>query len=204
MTEDISRRAALAGAAGLAVAGPTIQALWAGPAQASTKGEPTMAAKTDAELLREVLAKKEISELRARYCWHATRGDYDKIIEIFTPDGIFELLQGDQRIALKGREAIHAFLAKSMVPGMVFPMITNEIITIDGDTAYGTCAMRSEAPANSFSGYYHDKAVVYEGRWLFTQRRWFFYTPNFERSGLALDGGPETGLAAQHDRKRPI
>jgi ketosteroid isomerase-like protein len=198
-----TRRGALTQGAGLALAATTIQAFWTAPVQAATSGEAstTMAGQSESDFMRVMAAKEQIKELRARYCWHAARGDYDRIVEIFTPDGMFEVMANGQRIAHRGREAIHAFLAKSMVPGMVFPTITNEVITVEGDTAYGTCAMCSAAPNNTFSGYYHDRAVLYEGRWLFTERRFFFYTPVFERSGLALDGTPETGLAAQHDRK---
>jgi hypothetical protein len=37
------------------------------------------------------------------------------------------------------------------------------------------------------------------GKWLFAERRLFRYWPDFERSGLDLEGSPETGLAARRD-----
>lgn len=159
---------------------------------------------TDTQLLRELAAREEIKELRARYGWHAARGDYDRVAELFTPAGLFEATADGRRSAHRGREAIRAYLAGSIAPGVVFPMIHNEIITIDGDQAFGTCAMQSRSPLPGqpgFSGYYHDRAEVCDGRWLFAERRFFFYTPTFERSGLGLDGQPETGLAVQHDRE---
>jgi hypothetical protein len=160
--------------------------------------------KTDAQLLRDLAAREEIKELRARYGWHVARGDYDRIAELFTPAGVFEVLNDGRRTAYRGREAIRALLASRAAPGQLFPMIHNEIITVDGDHAFGSCAMQSLSPLPGqpgFSGYYHDRFEVREGRWLFTERRFFFYIPVFERSGLDLDGQPETGLAAQHERR---
>jgi len=157
----------------------------------------------DSRLLHDLLAREAVRELRARYGWHAARGDYEAIVGLFAPDGMFEVKYDGARRQLRGREAIRAFLQATMAPGMVFPMIHNDIVTVEGDEAYGTCAMESRSPdgKGGFSGYYHDRARRHEGRWLFSERRWFFYVPEFERSGLGLDGLPETGLAAIHDRK---
>ncbi|WP_157215408.1 nuclear transport factor 2 family protein [Flavisphingomonas formosensis] len=162
-----------------------------------------MGDQADAALLHDLLAREAVRELRARYGWHAARGDYEGIVGLFAPDGLFELTFDGARRALRGREEIRTFLQATMVPGMVFPMIHNDIVTVDGDEAHGSCAMESRSPdgKGGFSGYYHDKARRYDGRWLFSERRWFFYVPVFERSGLGLDGKPETGLAAIHDRK---
>lgn len=153
--------------------------------------------------LDDLRAREAVRELRARYGWHAARGDYECIVALFTPEGLFEVKHEGQRRQFRGRAAIRGFLNATMVPGMVFPMIHNDIVFIEGDSAYGTCAMESRSPdgTGGFSGYYHDKVRLHEGRWLFTERRWFFYSPEFERSGLALDGKPETGLASIHDRK---
>jgi len=155
------------------------------------------------DTLDTVLAREAVRELRARYGWHAARGDYEGIVGLFAPDGLFELSYDGARRQLHGREAIRDFLAATMVPGIVFPMIHNDIVSVDGNEAYGTCAMESRSPdgKGGFSGYYHDKARREGDRWLFSERRWFFYVPMFERSGLGLDGAPETGLALLHDRK---
>jgi len=152
---------------------------------------------------KDIVAREEIKELRARYCWYVSRGDYERIVAMYTPDGIFEFLAGDKRMSVQGHEALREWLKNSTLPGVVFPLIHNEIIMIDGDNAVSTCAMEArtvnpEIPA--FSGYYHDRLRRQGGRWLFSERRFFRYYPRMERSGLDIDGSPESGLSAQHKR----
>jgi hypothetical protein len=122
---------------------------------------------------------------------------------LFTPDGIFECLYEGKRKRMHGQDEIRAFLRATMGPAMVFPLLHNEIVVVQGNNAYGTCAMESRSADGkiAFAGYYHDKARLHEGQWRFSERRWFLYVPVFERSGLDLDGKPEVGLAAIHDRK---
>lgn len=150
--------------------------------------------------LRDLLAREAVRDLRAQYAWHAARGDYEKIVDLFAPDGLFEVFMEGARHQMHGRDEIRAMLARTMVPGMVFPMIHNDLVIVSGDEAHGTCAMQSRRPdgGTAFSGYYHDKARRIDGGWLFTERRYFFYSPTFERSGFGIDGEPETGLAAEH------
>jgi hypothetical protein len=72
-------------------------------------------------------------------------------------------------------------------------MIHNQTITVAGDEAWGSCTMESRAAPNyddGFVGYYHDRLRRVEGSWLFTERRWFLYSPVFEDSGLSIDGEP--------------
>ena len=156
-------------------------------------------------LLQELMARERIKELRASYGWHAARGDYESVVQLFAPDGIFEaLIFEKERKVFRGHEEIRAFLKSSMFPGVVFPMIHNDITRVSGEEAWGTCAMEARTSLQqlpAFSGYYHDRACKFGGRWLFTERRFFRYLPHFERSGLDCEGRPETGLAAQHERK---
>jgi hypothetical protein len=156
-------------------------------------------------LLHDLMTRERIKELRALYGWHAARGDYESVVQLFAPDGIFEaLIFEKERKVFLGHEEIRAFLKSSMLPGVVFPMIHNDITRVSGDEAWGTCAMeaRTSLPQlPAFSGYYHDRARKLGGRWLFTERRFFRYLPQFERSGLDFEGNPEVGLAAQHERK---
>jgi hypothetical protein len=157
------------------------------------------------EMLHELLARERIKELRALYGWHAARGDSESIVQLFAPDGVFEALIFErERKTYRGHEEIRGFLKQSVFPGVVFPMIHNDIIRVNGDEAVGSCAMESRTAQPNlplFAGYYHDRARLIGGRWLFTERRFFRYAPQFERSGLDFEGNPETGLALQHDRK---
>jgi SnoaL-like domain len=155
--------------------------------------------------VHEILVRERMRELRSLYGWHASRGDHEAIVQLFAPDGIFEcLVQERERKEFRGHREISAFLQQTMYPGVVFPMIHNDIVRVSAGEAWGTCAMESRTPhpqLPAFSGYYHDRARNFGGRWLFTERRYFRYFPQFERSGLDFEGNPEAGLATQHDRK---
>jgi hypothetical protein len=140
-------------------------------------------------------AREEIKELRARYGWFAARGEAKNIAGLFAPDGIFEQMIDGARRAFKGRDAIHAALSAVMTPGMVFPLIHNDIIVVRGDEATGTCAMESKTSAKAAEafpqgmvGYYHDRMQRIGGRWYFAERRWFLYAPVFEQSGIEPPG----------------
>jgi len=147
------------------------------------------------ERIAELEAREAIKELRARYGWCAAHGDFVGVANLFTPDGVFELTIDGQRRRLVGRDTINAFLTPTMKPVYVIPMIHNHIIRVDGDVAYGTCAMESRVAPNmdrGFAGYYHDRARRTADGWLFTDRRWFAYHPAFEDSGLDYYGAPVT------------
>jgi hypothetical protein len=71
--------------------------------------------------------------------------------------------------------------------GKVVPLVTNHYVVVDGDVAKGTCAMESAAsPAPGMSSilcYYLDKFRRVDGRWLFSERRLFFYRPVLDAPG---------------------
>ncbi len=143
--------------------------------------------------IAEIEAREAVRELRARYGWHAARGQAAEIAALFAPDGIFEFSTREARHRLVGRAAIAAALARHMSPLAVIPLLHNHTVTVKGDEAWGTCAMETRvAPAypGGFAGYYHDWARKLEEGWRFTERRWFLYSPVFEDSGLDLDGEP--------------
>jgi ketosteroid isomerase-like protein len=130
--------------------------------------------------------------LRASYAWEAARGNHEGIVAHFERDGVFELLVDDRRKQLRGHDAIRAHLRATMRPQLVFPMIHNDIIRVEGGQAAGTCVMQTPIAAGesgrqltSLLGYYHDLARRQpDGRWLFAERRWFLYSPVFEESGF--------------------
>ncbi len=121
------------------------------------------------ERLGVLEAREAIKELRARYAMHATRGEFSKLADLFTADGVF-VPPGAPPV--RGREAIRASLSR-MGAGQVAPLIHNEIIEIDGDEAHGSCAMDMRfAPnhPNGFLGYYTDRLRKENGAWMFTER----------------------------------
>jgi hypothetical protein len=153
--------------------------------------------------VRELLVCQAISILRSKYCWYISRGDYEKMVELYTPDGGFEYEMDGKRVYHKGTAALRECLAHTTYPGFVFPMIHNEVTFVNGDEAHGVCSMEAKSTSRDmpfFSGYYHDKFRVHAGAWRFSERRFFRYFPVFERSGLDVDGMPETGLSTRHKR----
>lgn len=145
------------------------------------------------ERVAEIEDREAIKELRARYAWHVARGEYIGVAGCFAPEGVFEFSTRTGRYRLVGREAISDALAPLVTPVAVMPVLHNHTIAIAGDEAWGTCAMESRAAPNyegGFVGYYHDRMRRFEGVWLFTERRWFLYSPVFEHSGLTIDGEP--------------
>jgi hypothetical protein len=126
--------------------------------------------------LATLLAKNEIRELTARYCWCVTRGDAAGIVELFAPDGSFETeMEGGNRRVV-GREALLEFY-KSVGPGFVHPLVSNHLTTVDGSRARGTCDMRNlmRQPDGSYhhaAGSYED-TFVHDGKaWKFQSRLW--------------------------------
>jgi hypothetical protein len=162
-----------------------------------------MNAMDPARLAVEILAREQMKELRVKYCWYVCRGDYQRVAELYTPDGIFEFEQNGKRHALKGAEAIREGLKARVRPGEIIPSVYNHTILLRSPTeAVGSCTMEAHttsADRAPFGGYYHDFFRQQAGKWLFSERRFFRYWPDFERSGLDMEGSPETGLSALRD-----
>ena len=152
-----------------------------------------MSDRTLEQRIADIEAREAVKELRARYGWNATRADYAGVAGCFAPDGVFEFGTPTARHRVVGRQAIWDALARLVTPVAVMPMLHNHTVTIKGDEAYGTCSMESRVAPNydgGFVGYYHDSLRRFAEGWLFTERRWFLYSPEFEDSGLDIDGKP--------------
>jgi len=137
----------------------------------------------DPQLVRRVEsieARIALSELRAKYAWYIAHGAASEVADLFTEDGIFEMYETAERVVtMKGRDVIRERL--SAVPdGVRVPLVTNEIFSIDGDRARGTCAMHSPvSPGQSggFGGHYVDELQRVRGTWLFSRRTFYYYWP---------------------------
>jgi ketosteroid isomerase-like protein len=145
-----------------------------------------------ADRIRTLEMIEEIKKLRARYCWHATRGDARALSDLFMPDGVFEVPEGDQRRELVGREVIYQMLAATLWRGMVSPVVGNHIIVIDGDQASGTCAMRNtirgkDGNSNQVVGIYDDRLSYRRSQWFFSKRRYFTYDPQLEPPDISIE-----------------
>lgn len=141
----------------------------------------------------------EISELRSKYCWYMTRRDIERVVDLYTDDLLFEVQMKDARVTVNGPDELRAFFSNSSPGGYTIPTIHNEVTFIDGEEARGVCCMEvrwSDPDVPFISGYYHDKFRKVGGRWRFSERRYYRYFPNFERSGLNLDGTAEVAAGA--------
>jgi hypothetical protein len=137
--------------------------------------------------LDAVESREQIRELPAKYVWASARADVPAMMILFTEDCDFEMGPPDGRVKLKGREAVHAALSKSVTkPGAIIAMIHNQTIEIVGDNATGACVMHNPmapAAAGPFVGYYKDEFRREGGKWLFSARRFWTYSPILDLSG---------------------
>jgi hypothetical protein len=121
-------------------------------------------------------ARIAISELRSKYCWYTVRGERHDVVALFTDDGVFENARNEAApVRVAGRAALLEFFAR-MQPARRVPLVTNEVIVVEGDRAEGTCAMVSFGD-DSFCGHYIDQFRREQGQWRFSSRRFFPYWP---------------------------
>jgi hypothetical protein len=128
-----------------------------------------------------------IEDLQARYLFAFDFGDPEGYAGTFTPDGILDFGQGEN----KGRQAIAKFIAdgrkrteeaRAKTPAGQRPsigrhIINNMVIRIDGDKAHGVAywTHMTSGPDGrgtvDFFGHYEDDMVKLNGEWLFSRRR---------------------------------
>jgi hypothetical protein len=132
-------------------------------------------------------ARNAISELRAAYCWHTARARREALVELFTPDGIFENTRdaAAEPVRVEGRDALFAFFSR-MTPARRIPLVMNEVVRIAGESAEGTCAMMALGK-DHFCGHYIDDFRKAGGRWLFSRRRFFPYWPDYRPDPMRVD-----------------
>jgi SnoaL-like domain len=126
--------------------------------------------------------RNALSELRAKYCWYTVRGERAEVLKLFTGDAVFQNFrqEGLEPVTLTGKPAMDAYFTR-MKPGRRVPLVCNEVTHIDGDRAYGTCAMQSVGE-DGFCGHYFDEFRKVDGQWLFSVRRFYPYSPIFRPS----------------------
>ena len=129
-----------------------------------------------------------IEDLQARYMFALDFGDLDKYVATFTEDGILDIGEGEW----KGRDTIKMILEsipqQEDVPSGIDSIklhpatgrhnITNIVLKIEGDTAYGRAYWfhmgnnnpERRARLNSY-GHYEDVMVKINDEWLFSKRK---------------------------------
>ena len=130
--------------------------------------------------IRRLEDRAAIIELTARYCRHVTEAAKEKIVALYTPDGVFDRSNSGGAIA-RGHAALLADYGNSG-PNAFLPVIHNHIIELNGDEATGTCVVESPVRAGKPGGFvsrYEDKYRRVGDRWLFAQRK-VFTVMNFD------------------------
>ncbi len=126
-----------------------------------------------------VLEEKDaIRELMARYCFHFDNGEFDAWLDLFTPDGAFDLGAMGR---FTGRENLQKFL--QMIPltnglPMIKHCVMNSIVSVDAHLAtaqsYVIVVHGGEQVGVSIAGRYEDQLAKTGDRWRFKERKVHF------------------------------
>ena len=123
-----------------------------------------------------VLEEKDaIRELMARYCFHFDNGEFDAWLDLFTPDGVFDL---GSRGRFGGRESLQKF-PKSLPLTNGVPMmkhcVMNSIVSVDGNQAtaqsYVVVVRGGDQLVLSVAGRYADQLDKTDDGWRFRERK---------------------------------
>jgi hypothetical protein len=129
-----------------------------------------------------------IEDLQARYMFALDFGDLDKYVATFTEDGILDIGEGEWRSRDTIRKILSAMPKPEEPPADTYTLkqhpptgrhsITNIVLKIEGDTAYGRAYwfhMSNRNPQRSATldsyGHYEDVIVKINGVWLFSKRK---------------------------------
>lgn len=128
-----------------------------------------------------------IQDLLARYAWEADHGTPENWARVFRADGVFEI--PSVKVWVEGHEQLTAFMAdlQATLPN-VHHVMTNFETNIDGDHATGRCELnefmaREEAVYANLQGWYEDRFVFENGRWLIAHRKVFTAEPKSTVTG---------------------
>jgi len=111
-----------------------------------------------------------ISELLARFCLYADQRRWEELVELYTEDGVFDVMG-----PVTGRAAI--LEAVSHLPevwGHWYHFVSNEIVELDGDRARATSSFNAPysmgGVSNNAFGRYDDELERVDGEWKFAAR----------------------------------
>jgi ketosteroid isomerase-like protein len=119
--------------------------------------------------------KDSIRELLAHYCFCYDEAQFDRWIELWTDDPVFDV---DGRMFL-GRAGLNEFIEAAVLVDGKPPLkhyVMNEIISVDGDTATARCYLlvvrksSTGALLAGSAGTYEDELIKKDGRWYFRKR----------------------------------
>jgi len=123
-------------------------------------------------------SSKAVADIVYGYAHAVSRGDAATVAAMFTDDGTFTVIEAGEdgapkvRTALTGGAALGDFYAQTLKAGEIFPLVSDLIVEIEGDTARGASFMGGAAADGTprFFGRYVDTFRREAGRWLFASR----------------------------------
>jgi uncharacterized protein (TIGR02246 family) len=116
---------------------------------------------------------QEIKALNAKYNFSIDEGDAQAWASCFTADGIFNgVIDGEKP---KGTEQLEAFVATGTAAfGTMYHLTTNEIISVDGESARQKCYLqfftKKEGAIDGYICVYDDWLKRENGVWAYSRR----------------------------------
>lgn len=140
---------------------------------------------------------EEIRQLDATYCRLLDDGDWDGLVDLFTPDGEFIGLD-----RVRGQAELRRFFAGLVDGGLTafWHYVTNLEITIDGERAEARSALWQPCVQDGLphvaAGRYHDHLVRLHGQWRYRSKQVAFdyFAPLVD----GWDHGRFTVTSAEH------
>lgn len=132
-----------------------------------------------AERIDRVESRGAIADLIHGYARFIRRDEPERVGELFTPDGFFEIRDGHPdrpghrvRERLEGPAGLTAYLAPGKGKPHPVPLLHNIMIALDGDQATASSVMEAQVYGTSHKvfGEYHDTFRRVGGRWYFASR----------------------------------
>jgi len=136
------------------------------------------------ERIDRIESEGEIAKLIHRYAALIRADRPDEVAALFVSEGSFDIRDGDpdrpdftQRSMLKGRDAIHAYLAPNKGQPHPLPLIHNLTVEVTGDEGSANCVMeaRMYGGTHQVIGEYHDRFRREGGQWYFLSRRYTIF-----------------------------
>lgn len=128
--------------------------------------------------MNDILIEKDlIHETIANYCFYFDGGEFDKWVDLFADDGVFD---GDVLGVQNGKEALRVFVKNIPLTNglpMMKHCVMNEVIKVSGNGATAKSYVLMLRPKSdgtsvvSLSASYDDELVKQGGRWLFKKRK---------------------------------
>ena len=127
------------------------------------------------EQLKSLLDREAIRDLPLRYCDCVWRDDLAGIVNLFSPDGTFTVVNAKGEKKVSGHKELHA-MYRDAAYIMPRPYIHNHVVELTEEgRARGRCYLDLRSAREKMgwhgAGFYEDDYVKSNGEWKFQSRR---------------------------------